>query len=76
MMARVRLAKGGRDLAIRGCSSVVERHVANVNVVSSSLITRCCTKRSCHTFFSSLKHLSVIYTTFVSPTRNASQEIR
>ena len=23
-----------------GCSSVVERHVANVNVVSSSLITR------------------------------------
>ena len=24
----------------RGCSSVVERHVANVNVVSSSLITR------------------------------------
>ena len=29
----------------RGCSSVVERHVANVNVVSSNLITRfdgCC----------------------------------
>lgn len=26
--------------AIRGCSSVVERHVANVNVVSSNLITR------------------------------------
>ena len=24
----------------RGCSSVVERHVANVNVVSSTLITR------------------------------------
>ena len=24
----------------RGCSSVVERHVANVNVVSSNLITR------------------------------------
>ena len=25
---------------VRGCSSVVERHVANVNVVSSTLITR------------------------------------
>ena len=25
---------------IRGCSSVVERHVANVNVVGSNLITR------------------------------------
>ena len=27
----------------RGCSSVVERHVANVNVVGSSPITRCST---------------------------------
>ena len=27
-------------IRIRGCSSVVERHVANVNVVSSNLITR------------------------------------
>jgi hypothetical protein len=25
---------------LSGCSSVVERHVANVNVVSSNLITR------------------------------------
>jgi hypothetical protein len=27
-------------VSLRGCSSVVERHVANVDVVSSSLITR------------------------------------
>jgi hypothetical protein len=28
------------NITLRGCSSVVERHVANVNVVSSNLITR------------------------------------
>ncbi len=29
-------------IRVCGCSSVVERHVANVNVVSSNLITRFC----------------------------------
>ena len=35
-------AAGGiaAPVGTRGCSSVVERHVANVNVVSSNLITR------------------------------------
>ena len=32
--------QAGDGLIVRGCSSVVERHVANVNVVSSNLITR------------------------------------
>ena len=31
----------GPSCSLRGCSSVVERHVANVNVVGSSPITRC-----------------------------------